>query len=163
LRKDPLYVGARGIVPSAKTFDPLFFGLTPKIAEAMDPQHRLFMEISWEVLEKTGYLPKHYNGSIGVYAGSGTNSYYANNILPNQEVLQRVGPFQATTLNDKDYIASRTSYHLNLKGPSVSVHSACSTSLLAIAEAVEAIRSGQCDMAIAGGSSITAPMNSGWL
>ena len=163
LRKDPLYVGARGIVPSAKTFDPLFFGLTPKIAEAMDPQHRLFMEISWEVLEKTGYLPKHYNGSIGVYAGSGTNSYYANNILPNQEVLQRVGPFQATTLNDKDYIASRTSYHLNLKGPSVSVHSACSTSLLAIAEAVEAIRSGQCDMAIAGGSSITAPMNSGHL
>jgi len=129
----------------------------------MDPQHRLFMEISWEVLEKTGYLPKHYNGSIGVYAGSGTNSYYANNILPNQEVLQRVGPFQATTLNDKDYIASRTSYHLNLKGPSVSVHSACSTSLLAIAEAVEAIRSGQCDMAIAGGSSITAPMNSGHL
>jgi len=163
LRNDPLYVAARGIVPSAMEFDARFFGLNPKLAEAMDPQQRLFLEITWEVLEQTGYLPRHYDGSIGVYAGSGTNSYYLNNVLPNEDFLKVIGPFQLTTVNDKDYIASRVAYHLNLKGPAVSVHSACSTSLLAIAEATEAIRSGQCDVALAGGSSITSPMYSGHL
>jgi amino acid adenylation domain-containing protein len=163
LRNDPLYVRARGIVPSAKEFDAKFFGLSPKIASAMDPQHRLFLEISWEVLEKSGHLPKHYNGKVGVYAGSGTNSYYINNIITNADLLQQIGKFPATTLNDKDYVATRTAYHLNLKGPAVSVHSACSTSSLAIAQAVDAIRNGQCDVALAGGSSITSPMYSGHL
>ncbi|WP_394749355.1 amino acid adenylation domain-containing protein [Spongiimicrobium salis] len=163
LRNDPLYVAARGIVPSAKEFDAKFFGINPKMAEAMDPQQRLFLEIAWEVLEQAGHLPQHYSGSIGVYAGSGTNTYYINNVLPNTKLVNQVGPFQLTTVNDKDYIASRIAYHLNLKGPAVSVHSACSTSLLAIAEAVEAIRNGQCDVALAGASSITSPMYSGHL
>lgn len=163
LRNDPLYVKARGIVPIAKGFDAAFFGLNPKLAEAMDPQQRLFLEIAWEALEQTGHLPAHYNGSIGVYAGTGTNTYYKNNILPNKDLLDTVGVLQANTVNEKDYISSRTAYHLNLKGPAVSVHSACSTSLLAIAEAVDAIRNGRCDVALAGGSSITAPMNSGHL
>jgi len=163
LRKDPLYVGARGVVPSAKEFDARFFGINPKLAQAMDPQQRLFLEIAWEVLEQSGHLPKHYNGSVGVYAGTGTNTYYKNNVLPNKELLDQVGVLQANTVNEKDYITSRTAYHLNLKGPAVSVHSACSTSLLAIAEAVDAIRNNRCDVAIAGGSSITAPINSGHL
>ncbi|MEO9892789.1 amino acid adenylation domain-containing protein [Aurantibacter sp.] len=163
LRKDPLYIGARGVVPSAKEFDARFFGINPKLAEAMDPQQRLFLEIAWEALEESGHLPKHYNGSIGVYAGTGTNTYYKNNILPNKEILNQIGHLLVNTVNEKDYIASRTAYHLNLKGPAVSVHSACSTSLLAIAEAVEAIRNGQCDIALAGGSSLTAPINSGHL
>ncbi|MFS4457078.1 amino acid adenylation domain-containing protein [Maribacter sp. 2304DJ31-5] len=163
LRNDPLYVKARGVVPSAKEFDAHFFGLNPKLAEAMDPQQRLFLEIAWEALEQSGYLPRHYTGSIGVYAGTGTNTYYKNNVLPNKKILDTVGHFQANTVNEKDYIASRTAYHLNLKGPAVSVHSACSTSLLAIAEATEAIRNGQCDVALAGGVSITSPMNSGHL
>ena len=163
LKNDPLYVKARGIITSAKEFDATFFGLNPKVASVMDPQQRLFLEIAWEVLEQSGHLPKHFNGSIGVYAGTGTNTYYKNNILTNKEVLNQVGEFQANTLNEKDYISSRTAYHLNLKGPAVSVHSACSTSLLAIAEAVESIRSGQCDVALAGGSSITSPINSGHL
>lgn len=163
LRNDPLYVKARGVVPSAKEFDARFFGLNPKLAQAMDPQQRLFLEIAWEVLEQSGHLPKHFDGSIGVYAGTGTNTYYKNNVLPNKELLNQVGHLQANTVNEKDYIASRTAYHLNLKGPAVSVHSACSTSLLAIAEAVEAIRNGQCDIALAGGSSLTAPINSGHL
>lgn len=163
LREDPLYVGARGIVPSAKEFDARFFGLNPKLAEAMDPQQRLFLEIAWEALEQSGYLPKHYDGSIGVYAGAGGNTYYVNNVLSNRELLNQVGGFQANTVNDKDYIASRTAYHLNLKGPAVSVYSACSTSLLAIAEGVEAIRSGRCDIALAGAASVTAPMYSGHL
>ena len=129
LRNDPLYVRARGVLPSAKEFDARFFGLNPMVASVMDPQQRLFMEISWEVLEQTGYLPRHYNGNVGVYAGCGLNSYYINNVLPNREIIEQVGEFQANTVNEKDYIATRTSYHLNLKGPAVSVHSACSTSL----------------------------------
>lgn len=163
LRNDPLYVGARGIIPEANTFDAAFFGINPKLAEVMDPQQRLFLEIAWEALEQAGYLPKHYNGSIGVYAGTGTNTYYKKNILPNKEVLDQIGYLQAETVNEKDYIATRTAYHLNLKGPAVSIHSGCSTSLLAIAQAVEAIRSGQCIIALAGGSSVTAPIFSGHL
>ena len=163
LRNNPLYVGARGIIPAAKEFDAKFFGINPRLAEAMDPQQRLFLEIAWETLEQTGYLPKHYKGSIGVYAGTGTNTYYKNNILPNSELINQIGQTQVTTVNEKDFVSSRTSYHLNLKGPAVSIHSACSTSLLAIAEAVEAIRNGHCDVALSGGSSITAPINSGHL
>ena len=163
LRNDPLYVRARGIVPSVKEFDASFFGLNPKVASAMDPQQRLFLEIAWEALEQAGHLSSHYKGSIGVYAGTGTNTYFRNNLLPNRELLDQVGRFQVNTLNEKDYVASRTAYHLNLKGPAVSVQSACSTSLLAIAEAVEAIRNGHCDVALAGGSSITAPVYSGHL
>lgn len=163
LRKNPLYVAARGIIPTAKEFDAKFFGLSPKLAEAMDPQQRVFLEITWELLEQAGYLPKHYNGTIGVYAGAGGNTYYYKNVLTNQELLNQVGDFQANTVNDKDYIATRTAYHLNLKGPAVNVYSACSTSLLAIAEAVESIRRNQCDVAIAGAASITAPINSGHL
>jgi amino acid adenylation domain-containing protein len=166
LVNDPLYVKARGTVPSAKTFDAAFFGLNSKLAEAMDPQQKLFLEIVWETLEQSGYLPNSFNNNrykIGVYAGTGTNTYYKNNILPNKELINDIGLMQADSVNEKDYIASRTAYHLNLKGPAVSVHSACSTSLLAIATAVEAIRNNQCEIAIAGGSSVTAPINSGHL
>ncbi|CAC9975306.1 polyketide synthase [Flavobacterium panici] len=163
LRKDPFYIGARGILPSAKTFDAHFFGLNPQLAAAMDPQIRVFMEISFEALEQAGHLPKHYKGSIAVYSGSEINTYYEHNIFNNQELKSSVGELQIYTVNGKDFIAPRTSYHLNLKGPSVSVHSACSTSLLAVAEAVKAIRTGMCDIALAGGSSVTSPINSGHL
>lgn len=163
LRKDPLYIGARGILPSAKTFDANFFGLNPQLAAAMDPQIRIFLEISFEALEQAGHLPKHYSGSIGVYSGSEINTYYENNIFSNKELKSSIGELQIYTVNGKDFIAPRTSYHLNLKGPSVSVHSACSTSLLAVAEAVKAIRTGMCDIALAGGSSVTCPINSGHL
>ena len=163
LRKDPLYIGARGLLPIAKTFDAGFFGLNPQLAAAMDPQIRVFLEIAWEALEQSGHLPKHYKGSIGVYSGSEINTYYENNIFNNKELKSQIGDLQIYTVNGKDFIAPRTSYHLNLKGPSVSVHSACSTSLLAVAEAVKAIRTGMCDIALAGGSSVTAPIYSGHL
>nr|WP_321223482.1 polyketide synthase [uncultured Psychroserpens sp.] len=162
-KTDPLYVSARGVVPSVKTFDAAFFGINPKVAEAMDPQQRLFLEIAWEALEQSGHLPAHFDGTIGVYAGTGMNTYYKNNILTNKSVLDRIGSFQASTINEKDYIATRTAYHLNLKGPAIAVHAACSTSLLAIAEATNAIRDGRCSVALAGGSSITTPINSGHL
>ncbi len=162
-RSDASYVRARGIIDGIHEFDAAFFGLTPKLAEVMDPQQRVFLEIAWEALEQTGYLPQLNSGRIGVYAGCGNNTYYLNNILPNQAVVDQIGAFQAMTVNEKDYIASRTAYQLDLKGPAVSVYSACSTSLLAITQAVESIRKGQCDLALAGGASVTAPVDSGHL
>ncbi len=161
LINDPLYVKARGVIDQADQFDAPFFGLSPLIAQLMDPQQRVFLEVAWEALEQTGYLPQHYSGRVGVFAGCGNNTYFQNNVLSRKDLIDQVGEFQVMTLNEKDYIASRTAYQLNLKGPAVSVYSACSTSLLAITQAVQSIRSGQCDVALAGGASITAPINSG--
>ncbi len=161
LANDPDYVRARGIISDTKNFDSAFFGINPKLADLMDPQQRIFLEIAWETLEKAGYLPSHYNGSIGVFAGSGNNSYYLNNVLSRRDLVERMGAFQVMTYNEKDYIASRTAFALDLKGPAVSIHSACSTSLLAIAEAVDSLRKGQCDIALAGAASITVPLKSG--
>ena len=163
IKNDPLYVPARGIIAGFDQFDAGFFGLTPKLAEAMDPQQRIFLEIAWEALEQTGHLPAHYAGRVGVFAGCGHNTYFLNNVLGNPGHVEQVGSFQVMLANEKDYIATRTAYQLDLKGPALSVHSACSTSLLAIAQAVQSIRSGQCEVALAGGSSITAPVRSGHL
>ena len=163
LVNDPLYVKARGIIDQADQFDAAFFGLSPNVAQLMDPQQRIFLEIAWETLEQTGYLPQHYDGRVGVFAGCGNNTYYLNNIPGHKDLIDQVGAFQVMTLNEKDYIASRTAYQLNLKGPAISVYSACSTSLLAITQAVQSIRNGQCDVALAGGASITTPIHSGHL
>lgn len=163
VKKDPSYVRARGIIKNADQFDPQFFGINQKLAELMDPQQRLFLEISHEVLEKSGHLPVKEGFKIGVFAGSGSNTYYENNVLPNTELITNQGKLQVLTVNEKDYIATRTAYHINLNGPAVSVNSACSTSLLAVVEAVNSLRSGQCDAALAGGSSVTVPINSGHL
>ena len=157
------YVKARGIVEEVQGFDAAFFGITPKLAELMDPQQRIFLEIAWQVLEKTGYAAGNYEGPTGVFAGVRVNTYYANNVLPNPELIDNVGRFQVVTVNDKDYVATRTAYTLDLKGPAVNVQSACSTSLLAVAQAVQSIRSGQCEMALAGGATINAPVNVGHL
>jgi amino acid adenylation domain-containing protein len=163
IRNNPNYVKARGIVSDVKGFDAAFFGIPPTSAELMDPQQRIFFEIAWEAMENAGYAPSKYDGSIGVFAGVRFNTYYANNVIPNDELVENVGRFQIITLNDKDYVASRAAYTLDLKGPAVNVQSACSTSLLAVAQAVQSIRDGQCDMALAGGATINAPVNVGHL
>lgn len=163
LKNNPNYVKARGIIDDPRSFDPAFFGINPKLAELMDPQHRLFLEISWEALEHSGHLPQKYNGTIGVFAGCRFNTYYSNNVISNTTLIENAGAFQVTAVSDKDYIASRTAYALDLKGPAINVQSACSTSLLAIAQAVESIRNGQCDVALAGASSMLVPINSGHL
>jgi len=163
LRSDPDYVKARGIIENVEYFDAAFFGIPPRLAELMDPQQRIFLEIAWETLEKTGYVPAKYEGTIGVFAGVRVNTYYANNVVSNTDLIQNAGKFQVVTVNDKDYVATRTAYTLDLKGPAVNVQSACSTSLLAVAQAVQSIRSGQCEMALAGGATINAPVNIGHL
>jgi amino acid adenylation domain-containing protein len=163
LKHNPNYVKARGIIDNPAGFDPAFFGINPKLASLMDPQQRIFLEISWEALEQSGHIPQKYDGAIGVFSGCRFNTYYSNNVISNKELIENAGSFQVGTVNDKDYIATRTAYSLNLKGPAVNVQSACSTSLLAIAEAVGSIRSGQCDVALAGASSMLIPINSGHL
>jgi len=163
VRNAPNYVKARGVVDNADSFDAAFFGINPKVAELMDPQHRVFLELAWEALETTGHLPGKYDGTVGVFAGVGNNTYYTNNIISNTDKIENVGRFLVATVNEKDYIATRTAYELNLTGPAVSVHSACSTSLLAIAQAADSIRNGQCDVALAGGASVNSPIKIGHL
>ncbi|MDP9079352.1 MAG: amino acid adenylation domain-containing protein [Bacteroidota bacterium] len=161
IKNDPAYVKARGILDGADEFDAAFFGFNPRSAELMDPQQRIFLEIAWEALEGTGYLPQKYNGQVGVFAGTGYNTYYTHNVLSHPAKVDQYGHFNVRTLNEKDYIATRTAYQLDLKGPAVAVHSACSTSSLAIAQAVSSIRCGQCDIALAGAVSVTSPIKSG--
>ncbi|MEJ0106405.1 MAG: amino acid adenylation domain-containing protein [Bacteroidota bacterium] len=163
LKNDPNYVKARGVISGTGNFDAAFFGITPKLAELMDPQQRIFLEVAWEALERSGHLPQKYKGTIGVFAGSGNNTYYINNVISNTALIEKAGSFQVVTVNDKDYVSTRTAYSLDLKGPAITVQSACSTSLLAVAQAAESIRKGQCDIAIAGGVAITSPVNSGHL
>lgn len=161
LRKDPAYVKARGVINGVEYFDPGFFGINVKLASLMDPQQRIFLQVAWEALEDGGYFPQYGQDQIGVFAGCYTNNYYINHVIHHPELIQQVGSFQVATVNEKDYISSRVAYHLDLKGPAVSVYSACSTSLLAIAQAVEAIRTGKCAMALAGGVSVSAPYKVG--
>ena len=161
MRDDPQYVRARGIIDQAEWFDEAIFGITPALAKLMDPQQRLFLELCRDVLESAGYLASRSDHVIGVYAGQGSNTYYLNNVQHHPEEITKVGQLHVTLANDKDYLAARIAYHLDLKGPAVSVNTACSTSLVAVTQAVEAIRNGHCNLAIAGGISVTVPINSG--
>ena len=161
LRNDPHYVKARGVIDQADGFDAALFGITPTMAKLMDPQQRVFLEICRDVLESSGYLASRERHHIGIFAGTGNPTYFQNNLQHHPEEIEKIGAFQVMLANEKDYISTRTAYQLDLKGPAVSLNTACSTSLVAIAQAVDAIRNGQCDMAIAGGVSITVPINSG--
>src|SRR5579883_2506473 len=132
LLNDPNYVKAGAIIDDIDLFDAVFFGLTPKEAQIMDPQHRLFIETAWQALEDAGYDPEAYQKSIGLYAGSAISTYLLNNIYPNSEVVETVGTIQAALGNDKDSLTTRVAYLLNLTGPCYSVQTYCSTSLVAL-------------------------------
>ncbi|HPG89073.1 MAG TPA: type I polyketide synthase, partial [Hyphomicrobium sp.] len=163
LRRDDRYVAARGIVSNTDLFDAAFFGISPREAELMDPQQRLFLEIAWECLESAGQVPEKTPAPIGVFAGMYNASYFANHIQSHPEKIAQLGEFVVMLGNEKDYIATRTAHKLGLTGPAVSVQTACSTSLVAIAQAFDALRAGHCGLALAGGASITCPPNSGYL
>jgi phthiocerol/phenolphthiocerol synthesis type-I polyketide synthase E len=158
----PDFVRAYGALEGVELFDAPFFGFTPKEASITDPQHRLFLECAWEALEHAGYAPGIYRGSIGVFAGAGINTY-VNNLLANPELMETSDWFQVGVANDRDFLTTRVSYKLNLKGPSVVVQSACSTSLVAIHFACQSLLSGACDMALAGGVTIAARQKRGYL
>jgi len=163
LLADPRYVRAKGALEDADRFDAAFFGFTPREAEVMDPQHRVFLECAWEALEDAACDPERFAGRIGVWAGSGTSSYLISNLLPNGGRLEALGGLQVLLLNDRDFLATRASYELNLKGPSVTVQTACSTSLVAAHMAAQSLLAGECDLALAGGVSISAPLRAGYL
>ncbi len=161
LRNDSDYVKARGVITDADKFDAGFFGVNPRVAALMDPQQRVFLETAWGALEDAAYDPAQFAGLIGVYAGMGNNTYFTRNVIGHPELIEQVGDFAVMTANEKDYIATRLAFEFDLRGPALSIHTACSTSLVAIAQAFKALRDGECDMALAGGIAITAPINSG--
>ncbi|MEA2695316.1 MAG: hypothetical protein QOJ16_4703, partial [Acidobacteriota bacterium] len=163
LLADPAYVRAAAALPGVDLWDAPFFGFTPREAEVLDPQHRLFLECAWEALEAAGYDSGRTPGAVGVYAGVGLNSYLVHNLSTNREVLEAVGSYQAFLGNDKDFVPTRVSYKLGLRGPSVNVQTACSSSLVAVHLARQALLAGECDMALAGGVSIAVPHRTGYL
>lgn len=161
-RDDPDYVAARGIIADVAGFDAAFFGISPREAELMDPQHRIFLELCWECLERGGYAPDASDGPVGVFAGTNNGTYLQRHVAANPALAERLGAFQVVVANEKDYVATRVAHRLDLTGPAVSIHTACSTSLVAICQAVASLRAGQCDMALAGAASVTCPPNSGY-
>lgn len=161
--RNPKYVKAAMVLDDVELFDAFFFGLTPREAEVMDPQQRFFLECAWEALENAGYNPESYQGAIGVYAGSSTSSYLLNNLWGNPSVLNAFGRRQTLLFNDKDFLATRASYLMNLRGPSFSVQTACSTSLVAVHLACQSLLNGECDIALAGGVAISVPQRTGYL
>jgi amino acid adenylation domain-containing protein len=162
-RNHPNYVKAKGIIEGYDEFDADFFDFSTKLAAIADPQIRKFLEVSYEALEKVGYRKSKKSMPIGVFAGSGNNTYLFHHLMSQPELLESFGDFQVNSLNEKDYLASRVAYHLDLTGPAVSVNSACSTALLAVSQAFEAIRNGSCHMALAGAASIQSPVKAGHL
>ncbi len=160
---DPNYVKAGMPLQGYDEFDPDFFGFSPKEAAILDPQHRQFYEVAWEALERAGHAPANFDGAVGVFAGCGMGAYFMFNLLSNPALVDEVGMFLLRhTGNDKDFLATRVSYTFNLKGPSVNVQTACSTSLVAVHMAAQSLLSGECDMALAGGSTIELPHNLGY-
>ncbi|HTB96907.1 MAG TPA: amino acid adenylation domain-containing protein [Terracidiphilus sp.] len=162
LRADPDYVRARGIIHGAELFDAGFFGISPLEAKVTDPQQRVFLELAYQALENAGYDPGRFPGLIGVYAGLGDNHYYTTNLLTHPDLLAAAGKLAVEYGNQKDYIALRTAYLLDLRGPAVSLNTACSTTLIAVDQAYRALLDYECDMAIAGGVDITVPQKSGF-
>ncbi|HEY5851480.1 MAG TPA: amino acid adenylation domain-containing protein [Lysobacter sp.] len=161
-RSDPGYVAARGIIEGLENFDAAFFGIGPREAELMDPQQRIFLELSWECLERAGYAPDSTPGPVGVFAGMNNGTYFQRHLTHRPDLIAKLGDFQVMVNNEKDYIATHVAHKLNLTGPAVSTHTACSTSLVAICQAVDSLRAGQCDMALAGAASATCPPRSGY-
>lgn len=159
------YVGARSMFENPDLFDAAFFNIYPKEAELMDPQHRVFLECAWEALEDGGCDPSTYPGLIGVYAGLSLNTYLLHNIGTGNKLAEnyQVSEYQTMLGNDKDFLPVRVSYKLNLRGPSMTIQSACSTSLVAICQAATSLLSYQCDMALAGGVSISFPQQRDYL
>lgn len=161
---NPDYVRRAAILDGVPLFDASFFGLSPRDAAIMDPQHRHFLECAWEALEDAAHPPRQFSGSIGVFCGSGMNTYLIHNLLANRRLVASSGLFQLKqTGNDKDVLATRVSYQFDLRGPSINVQTACSTSLVAVHLACQSLLNFECDMALAGGVTIEIPHGLGYI
>ncbi|QSB16308.1 acyltransferase domain-containing protein [Natronosporangium hydrolyticum] len=161
---NPSWVSAAPVLDQLEHFDAELFGMTAREAQLADPQHRLFLESAHTALEDAGYDPARYPGSIGVYAGSGHVRYEWLNLRTNRSLWAGdAGQLSVTTVNSPDYVATQVSYRMNLRGPSLTIHTACSTSLVALHLACEALRNGECELALAGGVSVELPHRVGYL
>lgn len=164
----PGYVPVKGLIDGIDQFDANFFGILPKDAKIMDPQQRIFLELAWEAMERSGYTPETHTQRIGVYGGAYFDTYLLTNLCTDREFLAnlipqiQVGSLQTELGNDKDYLATRVAFKMNLRGPAMTLQTACSTSMVAVIEACRAIRSGLCDMALAGGVTVTLPLKRGY-
>ena len=161
LLSDPRYVKRKGVLDDVDKFDAAFFGYPPKEALLMDPQQRLFLETGWHALEHAGYANPDYAGTIGVFGGTGRSGYLLHYLDTNPQSAAEL--FQTTILNEKDFLSTRLAYKLNLRGPALTVQTACSTSLVAVHLACQQLMLGECDIALAGGVSIEVPHGSGYL
>ena len=160
---NPDFVKVSYVVEGAENFDAELFQFTPREAEITDPQHRMLLECCYEALDHAGYSTDSYSGHIGVYAGVGSMSYFVRNLSANPELMESVGPLRISIGNEKSFATTMVSYKLNLRGPSVNVDTACSTSLVAIHQACQSLLSYECDIALSGGVSIDAPQKTGML
>ncbi|MEO1561232.1 MAG: polyketide synthase, partial [Cyanobacteria bacterium J06632_19] len=158
----PNYVKAYSSFPDFDGFDASFFGYSPREAEVIDPQHRVFLECAWSALEQAGYDPQQYDGAIGVYGGSSLNSYIIN-LFSNSNLRTNTDNVQAVVSNVMGLMPTRVSYKLNLTGPSCGVQTGCSTSLVSVHLACQSLLNGECNMALAGGVSVAADGKSGYL
>ncbi len=164
LLRDPAYVKAQPVLEDFDRFDAAFFGFSPLDAAVMDPQHRLFLEVGWEALEDAGYESESFAGNVGVFATCGMNAYMMYNLVRNRRIMDSVGEWLVRhTGNDMNFLATRLSYELNLKGPSMNVQTACSSALVAVHLACQSLLSGECDMALAGGCTVVLPQPRGYV
>jgi phthiocerol/phenolphthiocerol synthesis type-I polyketide synthase E len=163
-RLNPAYVRKGAVLTACDEFDAAFFGYSPREAQIIDPQHRIFLECAWEALEHAGYAGETIaQKTIGVYGGSSSNTYLTEQILLNPAISELMGRYQLMISNERDYLCSRVSYKLGLRGPSMSIQTACSSSLVAVVLACRALVQGECDMALAGGVSLFFPRRGGYL
>ncbi|HEX8245984.1 MAG TPA: type I polyketide synthase, partial [Longimicrobium sp.] len=159
---DPTFVRRMGVLRDVERFDAAFFGYSPREAETLEPSHRIFLECAWEALENAGCDTTRFPGAVGVYAGSGDADYANANILTRPEVVATLGVFAIKVGSSKEFFATRVAYKLDLRGPAVSIQTGCSSSLVAIHTAVQALLSRECDLAIAGGASVPIPAHGGY-
>ncbi|MFN6559107.1 MAG: SDR family NAD(P)-dependent oxidoreductase [Nostoc sp. ChiSLP01] len=162
LLNEPNYVKASGILENIDLFDAAFFGFSPREAEITDPQHRLFLECVWEALENAGYNSETYSGQIGVFAGVAASTYLLSNLYSNRDLMESVDSHQILIGNDKDFLPTQISYKLNLRGPSINVQTACSTSLVAVHLACQSLLNGESDIVLAGGVTVGVLQKTGY-
>ncbi|HEV8169546.1 MAG TPA: type I polyketide synthase, partial [Pyrinomonadaceae bacterium] len=162
LNEGPDYVPAKAILDDIELFDAKFFDYSPREAEMLDPQHRVMLECAVEAFEHAGYDPQRVQGRVGVYAGVSAGSYLDVNLSSHTDLIDRVGAYQVDIGNHGEFVPTTISFKLNLKGPSINIQTACSTSLVAVHVACQSLLNGECDMALAGGGSITFPHIEGY-
>jgi len=155
----PGYVNAAPLLDDPARFDAAFFGFSPQEARTMDPQQRILLELAHEALEHAGYDPARQDARVGVFAGCALNTYFTSAGLHGRIADDYIATLIA---NDKDFLATRISYKLNLKGPSLTVQTACSTSLVAVHLARQSLLCGESDMALVGAISVRVPHRAGY-